>query len=87
VDGRLSQARELHITGGGLARSGGTIAPLQRQSTMEKAFAYLISVGIAGFGFWIIFVSGAESAEVWLAGSVPVAVGLLSLSNEIHNGP
>jgi hypothetical protein len=52
---------------------------------MEKAFAYLISFGIAGFGFWIIFAAGAESAEVWLAGSMPVAVGLLSFANEIHN--
>jgi hypothetical protein len=57
---------------------------------MEKTFAYLISVCIVGFGFWIIFASRAgssDSLKIWLAGSVPVAIGLLSLSNEIHNTP
>jgi hypothetical protein len=59
---------------------------------MEKALAYLISVGIVGFGFWIIFASKAgslDTAPIWLAASVPVpvAVGLPSLSNEIHNTP
>jgi hypothetical protein len=55
---------------------------------MEKAVAYLVSVGIVGFGVWIIFASMAGSSgsgPVWLAGLVPVAVGLLSLSEEIHN--
>jgi hypothetical protein len=57
---------------------------------MEKAFAYLISVGIAGFGVWIIFGSKGGSFEpalIWLAGSVPVAVGLLSLFNEMLSTP
>jgi hypothetical protein len=53
---------------------------------MEKAAAYLISVGIVGFGFWIIFASPAGSSGVCLAGSLPpVIVGLLSLANEIYN--
>jgi hypothetical protein len=55
---------------------------------MEKAIAYLISAGIVALGFWIIFASMAESSgwwAMWLAGSVAVAVGLLSLSNELHN--
>lgn len=52
----------------------------------DKALAYLISVGIAGFGFWIVWASSG-SALMWLAGSAPVAVGLLSLSNEIRNTP
>jgi hypothetical protein len=55
---------------------------------MEKAVAYLISIGIVGFGFWIIFASPAGSSGLWLAGSLPpVIVGLLSLANEIHNTP
>jgi hypothetical protein len=53
---------------------------------MDKAFAYLISVGIVGFGSWIISASPG-SALTWLAGSMPVAVGLLSVANEIHNTP
>jgi hypothetical protein len=54
--------------------------------SMEKAAAYLISVGIVGFGFWIIFASPAGSSGVCLAGSLPpVIVGLLSLANEIYN--
>jgi hypothetical protein len=55
---------------------------------MEKALAYLISVGIVGFGIWIIFASVAGSFAlwpIWLAGLATIAVGLLSLSNEIHN--
>jgi hypothetical protein len=68
---------------GGVARE--PIVPLQRQPIMEKAFAYLISIGIAGFGLCIILTSSADSAEVWFAGSVPIAVGLLSFANEIHN--
>jgi hypothetical protein len=55
---------------------------------MEKAVAYLISVGIVGFGVWSIFASMAGSSgsgPMWVAGSVPVVVGLLSLSDEIHN--
>jgi hypothetical protein len=54
---------------------------------MEKAVAYLISVGIVGFGIWIVFASSAGSPGWWLAGSAPVIVGLLSLANEIHNTP
>jgi hypothetical protein len=60
--------------------------PTRLHRSMEKAVAYLISVGIIGFGFWIIFASVAGSSwPMWLAGSVPIAVGLLSISNEIHN--
>jgi hypothetical protein len=56
---------------------------------MEKALAYLISVGIVVFGCWIVFAMSGSSGSglIWLAGSVTVAVGVLSFSNEIHNAP
>jgi hypothetical protein len=51
---------------------------------MAKALAYLISVGMVGFGVWIISRSPG-SILLWLAGSGPAAVGLLSLLNEINS--
>jgi hypothetical protein len=55
----------------------------------EKVFAYLISVGIVVFGCWIIFAMSGSSGSglMWLAGSVTLAVGVLSFSSEIHNAP
>jgi hypothetical protein len=72
---------------GGLREPGGNKSSLSSfNRSMEKAVAYLISVGIVGFGFWIIFASPGGSSGLWLAGSLPpVIVGLLSLANEIYN--
>jgi hypothetical protein len=49
---------------------------------MEKVAAYLISIGIIGFGFWVLAIA---NSGVWLAGLVPVVVGLASLFGEIQN--
>jgi hypothetical protein len=47
---------------------------------MEKALAYVISIGIAGFGVWILIAglsSGAPALWTGLA-LIPIAIGLLS---------
>lgn len=53
---------------------------------MARIAAYLISLGIIGFGFWIIAeVQPASVSAGIVTGLVPMAVGLASLANEIHN--
>jgi hypothetical protein len=51
---------------------------------MERTLAYLVSVGIIGFGAWI-FVAGLSSSApaFWTcAALMPIAVGLVSLFGE-----
>jgi hypothetical protein len=89
---RAEWCRQTILTNPGSLREpgGNKTAPSSFNRSMEKAVAYLISVGIVGFGFWIIFASMAGSSGsglMWIAGSVPVAVGLFSLFNEILNTP
>jgi hypothetical protein len=48
---------------------------------MEKFTAYLISIGIVGFGIWIF----ADAKTVIWLGLVPVVVGLASLFGELQN--
>jgi hypothetical protein len=53
---------------------------------MATITAYLTSLGIIGFGLWIC--AEAPAAFVLagiIIGLVPIAVGLASLANEIHN--
>jgi hypothetical protein len=52
---------------------------------MDKALSFLISLGIAAFGIWIIAdTMGSGSSSVWtLLGILPVIVGLISLYQEI----
>jgi len=53
---------------------------------METITAYLISLSIIGFGLWIC--ADAPTASMLagiLIGLFPIAVGLASLANEIHN--
>jgi hypothetical protein len=47
---------------------------------MDKAAAYTISVGIFGFGVWILIAGLSSSAPVfWIcAALIPIVVGLLS---------
>jgi hypothetical protein len=55
---------------------------------MHTALAYLISVGIVGFGVWIATaakVGGRIFPITIVTGLTIVAVGLLSLLNDIHN--
>jgi hypothetical protein len=52
---------------------------------MKRAMAYLISIGIIGFGFWIFAKAGSGWPFLWIAGLAPIAVGLASIINEIHN--
>jgi hypothetical protein len=49
-------------------------------SSMQKAAAYAISLGIFGFGVWILIAGLSSSAPVfWIcAALIPIAVGLLS---------
>jgi hypothetical protein len=48
--------------------------------------AYLISLGIMGFGLWIFAEARPASVPAGIiSGLVPMAVGLASLANEIHN--
>jgi hypothetical protein len=51
---------------------------------MATIAAYLISLSIIGFGFWIFVIGEAQPASI-VIGLVPIAVGLASLANEIHN--
>jgi hypothetical protein len=52
---------------------------------MTRAMAYLISIGIIGFGFWIFAAAGSGWPVFWIAGLASIAVGLASTVNEIHN--
>jgi ribose/xylose/arabinose/galactoside ABC-type transport system permease subunit len=55
---------------------------------MATIAAYLISLSIIGFGLWIFAVGEAQPASVLagiVIGLVPMAVGLASVANEIHN--
>ncbi len=54
---------------------------------MDKALSFLISVGIAAFGIWIIAdTMGSGSPSVWtLLGMLPVIVGSISLYQEIRS--
>jgi uncharacterized membrane protein YiaA len=55
---------------------------------MDTALAYLISVGIVGFGVWIATAAkvGAGIFPITMVtGLMIIAVGLISLLNEIHN--
>jgi cadmium resistance protein CadD (predicted permease) len=55
---------------------------------MATIAAYLISLSIIGFGLWIFAVGEAQPASVLagvVVGLMPMAVGLASLVNEIHN--
>jgi hypothetical protein len=57
-------------------------------TTMDTALAYLISVGIIGFGVWDAVAAEAGS-DVFLIrialGLLTIAVGLISLPGEIHD--
>jgi hypothetical protein len=54
---------------------------------MDAALAYLISVGIIGFGCWIVATGTAGSGlfPIWLVlGLLTIAAGLTSLLGEIR---
>jgi hypothetical protein len=54
---------------------------------MDRAGAYLISVGIVGFGLWVL-TAGIVSPgpfPIWVFGLLPVLVGLASLYNQIQD--
>ena len=54
---------------------------------MSRMDAYLISVGIIGFGGWIVANSKVESGifPIWFVlGLLTIAVGLISLLREIR---
>jgi hypothetical protein len=56
-------------------------------SGMDAALAYLISVGIIGFGCWIVATGTAGSGlfPIWLVlGILTIATGLTSLLGEIR---
>jgi hypothetical protein len=55
---------------------------------MERLAAYLISAGIIAFGIWLMATAalGREALMFWLVvGMAPIAVGVASVANEIHN--
>jgi hypothetical protein len=54
---------------------------------MDKALSFLISLGIAAFGIWIIAdTMGSGSPSVWtLLGILPIIVGSISLYQEIRS--
>jgi tellurite resistance protein TehA-like permease len=53
---------------------------------MATVTAYLISLGIIGFGLWICAEAPAASASAGIViGLVPIAVGSASLANELQN--
>jgi hypothetical protein len=57
-------------------------------AAMDTAIAYLISVGIVGFGVWVVAVAkaGSDVFLIWIVlGLLVIAVGLISLLGEIHN--
>jgi hypothetical protein len=47
---------------------------------MQKAAAYATSIGIVGFGLWILIAGLSSSAPaLWIcAALIPIAVGLIS---------
>jgi hypothetical protein len=47
---------------------------------MEKALAYVISVGIVGFGAWVLVAGLSSSAPAFFAciALIPIAIGLVS---------
>jgi hypothetical protein len=51
---------------------------------METALAYLISVGIIGFGAWILVAGlGSNAPAVWAClALMPMAIGLVSFFGE-----
>jgi len=51
---------------------------------MEKALAYAISVGIIGFGAWVL-VAGLSSSvpAFWACALIPIAIGLWSACGDI----
>ena len=54
---------------------------------MDPALAYLISVGIVGFGGWIVAAPKVELGvfPIWFVfGLLAIAVGLMSLLSEIR---
>jgi hypothetical protein len=49
----------------------------------DTALAYLISLGIVGFGvLWMVEGTNAAASAI---GTLTIAVGLLSLVSELHN--
>ncbi len=59
-----------------------------KDGRMNGKLEYVISLGIIGFGIWIIAETKAGSAlfPLWIAlGGLAVAVGLLSLLAELRN--
>jgi hypothetical protein len=57
-------------------------------TAMDTVLAYLISIGIVGFGVWIVAadIAGSDIVPIWIVlGLLPIAVGLMSLFGEIHN--
>jgi hypothetical protein len=57
-------------------------------SSMERLTSYLISAGMIAFGIWIVATAalGRGYLMFWLVvGMAPIAVGVASLANEIHN--
>jgi hypothetical protein len=55
---------------------------------MDTALAYLISVGIIGFGIWTVAVAapGSSVFRFWIVcGLLITAVGLASLFGEVRN--
>ena len=55
---------------------------------MERALAYAISAGIAGFGAWILAAGyGSDATIIWACiGSMPIAIGILSAVGEWRDG-
>ena len=65
-------------------RSASLPIPLARCQSMERALAYGISAGIAGFGFWVLLAGlGSGRATFWACvASMPIVVGHLSAVGE-----
>ncbi len=63
--------------------TGNPLAPM-KDRMMQIALAYVISLGIVGFGAWIGIAGLSSSAPaVWICLALfPIAVGLLSISGE-----
>jgi hypothetical protein len=55
---------------------------------MERAFAYVISAGIVGFGVWILMVGLSTIAPaLWArAALIPIAIGLRSVTKYSPSG-
>ena len=57
-------------------------------TAMDTALGYPISVGIVGFGVWVVAAAkaGSDVFLIWIVlGLLTIAVGLISLLGEIHN--